>query len=66
MIGKDGSNKPMYTIRFFNLFKKHHKPFKLPAAKNLFSSLYITGTTCFDECFLFHVGNGSFLFFMKV
>ena len=32
-----------------------HKPLKVAAAKSLFSSVYIIGTTCFDECFSFYV-----------
>ena len=32
-----------------------HKPLTVAAAKNLFSSVYFIGTTCFNECFLFYV-----------
>ena len=35
----------------------NHKPLNLAAAKNFFSSMYVIGTTCFNECFLFHVIN---------
>ena len=28
-----------------------YKPLKVAAAKSLFSSVYVIGTTCFDECF---------------
>ena len=31
------------------------KPLKVAAGKTLFSSVYVIGTTCFDECFLFNV-----------
>ena len=31
------------------------KPLKVAAAKSIFSSVYIIGTTCFDECFSFYV-----------
>ena len=31
------------------------KPLKVAAVKKSFPSVYITNTTCFDECFLFHV-----------
>ena len=32
-----------------------HKPSKIAAAKNFFSSVYVTGTTDFDEWFLLNV-----------
>ena len=32
-----------------------HKSLKVAAAKSLFCSVYIIGTTCFDECFSFYV-----------
>ena len=32
-----------------------HKPLKVAAANILFSSVYVIGTTCFDECFSFYV-----------
>ena len=32
-----------------------HKPLKVASAKSLFSSVYVTGTTCFSECFSFYV-----------
>ena len=31
------------------------KPSHLEVAKSLSSGIHSTGTTCFDECFLFHV-----------
>ena len=31
------------------------KYLKATAAKTLFSSVYVFGEACFDECFLFHV-----------
>ena len=41
-----------------------HKPLKVAAAKSISSSVYVTGTTCFDECFLFYViaARNHFLF----
>ena len=39
-----------------------YKPLKVAPAKTLFSSLYIIGTICFDECFLFYVINGQHYF----
>ena len=52
---------------FFTLSEKEttHKPLKVAAAKTLFSSMYVTGTTCFDECFFdecFHVIIGRHYF----
>ena len=47
----------VYTSWFFLLFEKldrAHKPLKVAAAKNFFFVVYVTDTTCFDECFLFH------------
>ena len=35
--------------------KTSHKPLKVAAAKKSFPSACTTDTTCFDECFLFHV-----------
>ena len=38
------------------------RTFKSGTCKTLFSSVYITGTTCFDECFLFYVITGRYYF----
>ena len=43
-----------------------HKPSKVAASKNLSSSVHAIDTTCFDECFLFHLITGSHYFFVKV
>ena len=43
-----------------------HKPLKVPAAITLFSSVYVTVTTCFDECFLFYVITGRQYFSWKI
>ena len=32
-----------------------HKPSKVAAAKNVFSSVHVIDATCFNECFWFHV-----------
>ena len=32
-----------------------HKPSKVAAAKDFLPNVYVIGTACFDECFLFHV-----------
>ena len=37
---------------FYSLWKERtHKPSKETAAKTFFSSVYVIGRTCFDECF---------------
>ena len=41
------------------------KVLKIAAVKNIFSSLYVIGATCFDLCFLFYVITGRQYFFMK-
>ena len=43
--------------RIFLLYRKVNDPqtLKVAAAKSLFSSVYIIGTTCFDEYFSFYV-----------
>ena len=35
-----------------------HNPLKLTTIKNFFYNVYVTVTTCFDKCFLFHVITG--------
>ena len=49
---------------FFYSFWKvtTHKFSNAAAAKNVFSSAYVIGTTYFDECFLFHVITGRHYF----
>ena len=44
------------------LTETSHKPLKVEAAKNSFPGVYIIDTTCFDECFLFHVMTGRYYF----
>ena len=44
-----------HTFSYFVWNKTTHKPLKVAAAKSLFSSVYIIGTTCFDEYFSFYV-----------
>ena len=38
---------------FYHFVSKYttHKPLKVAAPKTLFSSVYVSGKTCFDECF---------------
>ena len=38
-----------YSVRI----ETTHKPSKLAAVKNFFSSVYVVDATCFDECFLY-------------
>ena len=40
--------------------------FQVAAAKKSFASVYIIDTTCFDECFLFHVITGRYYFLQNV
>ena len=56
----------VYCKLFYCLKKKtSHKPLKVATAKRSFSSVYIIHTTCFDECFLFHVIIGRHYFLYK-
>ena len=49
-------NRPKYNAFSCFIWKETtHKPVKVAAAKSLFSSVYIIGTTSFDECFSFYV-----------
>ena len=51
---------PKYTTSFFTPSEK--KAFtnlqSIATTKNIFSSVYVIGTTCFDKLFLFHVTTG--------
>ena len=40
-----------------SLCETTHKPSNVAAATNLFSSVYVIGITCFNECFSFFVIN---------
>ena len=42
--------------------KTTRKTLKVAASKPFFFSVYVIGTTCFDECFLFHVITGKYDF----
>ena len=44
-----------HAFSYFVWNKTTHKPLKVAAAKSLFSSVYIIGTNCFNECFSFYV-----------
>ena len=56
-----------YILRIFLLCEKRNdlQTFTKPAAKP-FSSVYVVGTTCFDECFLFYVITGRHYFSLKI
>ena len=41
------------------------KTVEVTTAKNFFSSVYVTVTTCFDKCFWFHVITGRYCFLNK-
>ena len=45
--------KIYHVFSYFVWKETTHKPLQVPAAKTLFSSVYVIGTTCFDECFSF-------------
>ena len=47
--------KVCHAFSYFVSKETTHKPLKVAAAKSLLSSVYIIGTTCFDECFSFYV-----------
>ena len=50
--------------KFFYSFKKETTPklLKEATAKNVFSSVYVVVTSCFEKCFLFHVITGRHCF----
>ena len=47
--------KGCHAFSYFIWKETTHKPLKVAAAKRLFFSVYIIGTTCFDECFSFYM-----------
>ena len=47
--------KVCHAFSYFVWKETTHKPLKVAAANSLFSSVYVIGTTCFDECFSFYV-----------
>ena len=47
--------KLCHVFSYFTWKGTTHEPLKVAAAENLFSSVYIIGTTCFNECFSFYV-----------
>ena len=59
----------VYYKYFYSVWiETTHKPSKIAATKNFFSSVYVIDfidKNCFDECFLFHLITGRH-FFIKV
>ena len=47
--------KVCHAFSYFVWKETTHKPLKVAAANILFSSVYVIGTACFDECFSFSV-----------
>ena len=47
--------KVCHAFSYFVWKETTHKTLKVVAANSLFSSVYVIGTTCFDECFSFSV-----------
>ena len=57
--------KAYHAFSYFVLKETTYKPLKVAAAKTFFFSVYVVGTTCFDECFLFYVITGRHYFSKK-
>ena len=66
MQGRLKQTKIYHTFFLFVWKETTHKPLKVAAAKTLFSSAYVIGTTCFDEYFFILCDNWKTLLFMKV
>ena len=58
--------KVYHALSYFVCKKTTHKLLKVAAAKTLFSSVFVIGTTCFDECFLFYVIHVRHCFSWKI
>ena len=57
----------IYHAFFYFVWKETtHKPLKVAPAKTLFSSVYVIGTTCFNECFSFYVITRRHCFSWKI
>ena len=57
--------KVYHTFSYFVWKETTQKPLKVAAAKTLFSSEHVIGTTCFDKYFLFYVVTGRHCFSWK-
>ena len=56
-----------YYKLFYSVRKETpHKHVKVAAARKFLSSVYIIDTTCFDECFLFHMITGRHYFLIQI
>ena len=53
--------KVYHAFSYFIWKETTHKPLKMAAEKSFFSSVYVIGTTCFDECFVFYMITSLFL-----
>ena len=63
---REDSYRPNYASSFLVLSEKETKTFKSRSKfQFLFSSVYVIYTTCFDECFLFHVMTERHYFLYK-
>ena len=47
--------KVCHAFSYFVWKETTHEPLEMAATNSLFSSVYVIGTTCFDECFSFYV-----------
>ena len=57
----------IFYVCLYSLWKEMtHKPSNVAAATNLFSSEYVVGITCFDECFFILCDNWKAIFFIWV
>ena len=56
---KSHTDQAYYKLFLLFLKRNNSQTFKsIATAKNLFSSVYVIGTACFDKLFLFHVTTG--------
>ena len=58
--------KVYHAFSYFAWKETTHKHLKMAASKTLFYSVYVIGTTCFDECFLFYVIAGRHYLLWKI
>ena len=54
--------KVSYRFSYFVLTETTHKPLRVAASKTLFSSVHVTATNYFDECFFYCVIIGRHCF----
>ena len=58
--------KVYYKLSLFSLNTSVSQTFKVAAAKTFFPSVFIIDTTCFDECFSFHVITANSIFYTNL